>query len=41
MYKVKHQMVPVYFENIIKRNDLKPFDIASEAQTLSFQDTML
>ena len=24
MYKVKHQMVPGYFENIVKRNDLEP-----------------
>ena len=27
MYKVKHQMVPGYFENIVKRNDLKPYSL--------------
>ena len=27
MYKVKRQMVPGYFENIVKRNDLKPYSL--------------
>ena len=27
MYKVKHEMVPGYFENIVKRNDLKPYSL--------------
>ena len=27
MYKVKHQMVPGYYENIVKRNDLKPYSL--------------
>ena len=27
MYKVKHQMVPGYFENIFKRNDSKPYSL--------------
>ena len=25
MYKIKHQIVPGYFENIVKRNDLKAY----------------
>ena len=27
MYKVKHKMVPGYFKNIIKRNDLNPYSL--------------
>ena len=27
MYKVKHQMVPVYYENIVKRNVLRPYSL--------------
>jgi len=27
IYKVKHQMVPGYFENTVKRNDFKPYSL--------------
>ena len=27
MHKVKHKMVPGYFENIFQRNDLKPYNL--------------
>ena len=40
MYKVKHQMVPGYFEGIVKRNDLKPYSLRNSDFSLPRYNTV-
>ena len=40
MCKVKHQMVPGYFENIFKRNDLKPYSLQNSEFILPRYNTL-